>query len=145
VVRVALGRHRGGVRIALDDTTQRCAPCSATAVDAVSVVDITGRVIVRHRTRTGVDDEGVAEYDWVSVYDGPGVWSAVRSVEDDDASGASTETATVTVPALETPLETTASVWDDVPRRWVVTGSTTGQAGGVVIKVSRRVDADVQD
>lgn len=141
MVRVALGPHRGGVQIALDGATQRCAPCSA-AVDPAAVVEVTGRVIVRHRTRTGVDDDGVPEYGWDTVYDGPGVWSAVRSVEDDDASGVSTETATVTVPALDTKLEATASVWDDVPRRWVVTGFTTGQAGGVVVEVSRRVDSD---
>lgn len=143
MVRVALGQRLGGVQIALDGVgSARCVPCSAVPTLTDEVAETTGRIIVRHRTRTGVDDDGVPEYGWATVYDGPGMWSEVRAVEDDDAAGASTETATVTVPPLEVVLETTASVWDDQQRRWVVTGSTTGQAGGVVIDVTRRVDSD---
>jgi hypothetical protein len=142
VARAVLGRHRGGVQVVLDGVADRCVPCS-TAPPADSVVaEVTGRVIVRHRARTGFDTEGVPAYGWSTVYDGPGVWSAVTSAEDDDASGAATESATVVVPPLEDALATTATVWDDGRRRWVVTAAMTDQAGGVVLSVTRRVDGD---
>lgn len=142
MVRAMLGRNPGGVRTVLDSAADRCAPCSVTPVEDLVVAEVTGRVIVRHRTRTEFDTDGVPTYDWATVYDGPGVWSAVNSVEDDDASGAATETATVAVPPLEEALATTATVWDDGRRRWVVTAAMTNQAGGVQLSVTRRVDGD---
>lgn len=141
MVRAVLGRG-GPLRVALDGATERCAPCSTLPLEPDQVAALTWRAIVRHRTRTGVDEDGTPSYGWVTVYDGPGVWSAVTSVEDDDGAGAATETATVTVPALEVALATTATVWDDHPRRWVVTAARTEQAGGVLINVTRRVDGD---
>ena len=143
MVRAVLG-HRcdGGVRVVLDGPSDRCVPCGTAAPDAETVVEVTGRVIVRHRVKVRADDDGVPEYEWVTLYDGPGVWSAVTSTEDDDAAGAATETATVTVPALGGALATTATVWDDQRRRWVVTAAVTDQAGGVLVSVSRRVDGD---
>lgn len=140
MVRVALGPHSGGLQVALDDRTSGCVPCSAVA-EPIPVEDLATRVIVRHRTRTGVDDDGIPAYGWATVYDGPGVWSKVGVVEDDDAGGAATETATVTVPTLQGGLETTAHVWDHEQHQWTVTGTVVG-AGAVVITVTRRVDAD---
>jgi hypothetical protein len=143
MVRAVLGRHSGGLQIALDNQLERrCAPTATELAEDSVVAEVIGRVIVRHRTRTGVDADGVPEYDWVTAYDGPGVWSAVTSVEDDDGSGAATETATVAVPDLADPLATTATVWDTQQYRWVVTGAKTDQAGGVLISVTRRVDGD---
>ena len=142
MARVALGPHRSGPRIALDDTT-RCAPCAqATLAEVTDTVLVPARVIVRHRTRIGTDEDGVAEYGWSTVYDGPGIWSDLREVEDDDAAGSVTQTARVTVGALDVKLETTASVWDEDRRRWDVTAATTNAEGGITIDVTRRVDND---
>jgi hypothetical protein len=142
VVRIALGRNRGGVRVVLDSAAAGCVPCSTGPLEPETASEVTDRVIVRHRTRIGTDDEGITEYGWATVYDGQGVWSEIQVTEDDDAAGAATETATVTVPALESALETTASVWDHLQRKWTVTSAVTGQAGGSVISVVRRVDTD---
>lgn len=142
MVRVVLGQHAGGVQVALDGPEQRCQPCSvATEVDLEAVAEVTGRVIVRQRTEIGTDEDGVPEYDWATIYDGPGVWSPITTAEDDDAAGIGTETATVVVPALEETLETTASVWDAHQHRWTVTGHSSGLAG-VTLSVSRQVDSD---
>lgn len=141
MVRAVLGR-RGGVRAVLDSAIDRCVPCSPAPMEDSVVAEVTGRVIVRHRVRTGFDADGVAEFEWVTAYDGAGVWSGVRSVEDDDGSGAATETATVAVPRLEEALATTATLWDVDRRRWVVTEMTHDQAGGLVLNVTRRVDGD---
>ena len=142
MVRAVLGRHSDGVQVALDSVTERCRPVPTELVEDSVVAEVTGRVIVRHRTQIGADDDGVPEYDWVTVFDGPGVWSQVTSVEDDDASGAATETATVAVPALGVALATTATVWDDSHRRWVVTQASTNQAGGIALSITRLVDGD---
>jgi len=142
MVRSVLGRNPGGVRTVLDSAVDRCAPCSVAPVEDLVVAEVTGRVIVRHRTRTGIDAEGVAEYGWSTVYDGPGVWSALLELEDDDGSGALTQAATVTIGAMDVKLETTASVWDEDRRRWDVVSAVTDPTGGLVIDVTRRVDAD---
>lgn len=144
MVRVGLDGGCGprGLRIGLDGLDTRCAPCPPPATDPVVVEDITGRVIVRHRTETGRDDDGIAAYGWVTVYDGPGIWSPVRSTETGDAAGQSVEFSTVGVPSLEDPLETTASVWDHHRRKWTVVGTATTPGGGVTMAVERMVDAD---
>lgn len=141
MVRVALGAHSGGLRVALDDCGAGCVPCSVVPAP-VPVEDLTVRVIVRHRARTGFDDDGVPVYGWTTIFDGAAIWSNIKIQEDDDAAGAATETATVTVPPLGQELETTANVWDDQQRKWTVDAATTSPAGGVVINVSRVVDAD---
>lgn len=140
MVRVVLGAHSGGVQVALDDRSSVCAPCSVVA-EPVPVEDLAQRVIVRHRTRIEINDDGVPLYGWSTAYDGPGIWSAVAVVEDDDAAGMATETATVTVPTLEGGLETTAHVWDHEQHQWTVT-ATVVAAGSVALTVTRRVDAD---
>lgn len=143
MARVALGPNRSGPRVALDDTTTRCAPCAQLAAgDVTEPVLVPARVIVRHRTKTGTDDDGVAEYGWDTVYDGPGIWTDLVEMEDDDATGATTQVAGVTIGPLEVKLETTASVWDEDRRRWDVTAAVTKAEGGVSIDVSRRIDND---
>jgi hypothetical protein len=133
---------RARVRIALDDTTLRCAPCAAPITDPDILDELAGRVIVRHRTQTGTDDDGTPEYGWATLYDGPGYWSDHTIIETSDAAGTGTETATVRVPPFETDLGTAASVWDHNETRWTVTSVTTSPIGDTLINLERVVDSD---
>lgn len=145
-VRVVLGgqcRPAGSLTFTLDGGchTQRCAPCPPPITDPDILDQLIGRVIVRHRTKTGTDDDGVAEYGWTTVYDGPASWSPQRTTEDDPAAGNATEITQVTIPILDQALETTASVWDHDQQRWTVTATTTGPIGWT-LDLAREVDHD---
>lgn len=148
MVRVALdGRTcctpTAGVRVVLSATGVECAPCTPVVdVPIETTEQISGRVIIRHRVKTGTDDDGVAEYGWSTLYDGPAIWSDIVATENDDASGVATRTATITIPKPEIELETTASVWDHNRERWTITSQRTGTAGGMVLSIEQILDAD---
>jgi hypothetical protein len=143
-VRIALDTDRSprtGLRIALDGNT--CAPCQPAAEPTSEQTDeLTGRVIIRYRAVTGVDDDGVSHFDWDTAYDGPASWSEITTNETDDGSSTATEHATVTIPNLDVDIETTASLWDHNRQRWTVTGITRTSASGVQIKIERELAAD---
>jgi hypothetical protein len=147
MVRAVLGGHcctpTAGVRVVLSATGVECAPCAAALEVPTEVTEqITGRVIVRHRIELGADDDGVVEYGWTTLYDGPAIWSDIVTTENDDASGTATRTATITLPKPDAELETTASVWDHNRTRWTVTSETAGTAGGLVLSLEQIIDAD---
>lgn len=144
MTRIALdgGCGRGKVRVALDTTARACAPCASPETDRTIVDELEQRVIVRHRTQTGEDDDGTPEYGWATLYDGPSYWSDTLIVENNDAAGTSTETATVRIPPGETNLDTAASVWDHNQTRWTVTSVTTTLPGDTTIAVERITDSD---
>jgi hypothetical protein len=133
---------RARVRIALDNTTQRCAPCTAPITDPDILDELTGRVIVRHRTQTGTDADGTPEYGWATLYDGPGYWSDHTTVETSDAAATGIEIATVRIAPLDDDLGTAASVWDHNETRWTVASVTTSPLGDTLINLERVVDSD---
>lgn len=133
-----------GLRAVLSDTGVECEPCTPVTDTPIEVTEqISGRVIVRHRVKTGTDDDGIVEYGWSTLYDGPAVWSDIVATENDDASGVATRTATITIPKPDTDLETTASVWDHNRERWTITGQRTGTAGGMTLSLEQITDTDI--
>lgn len=145
MARIALdgGCGRGRVRIALDNPGACCTPCGPPASTNPDIVDeLAQRVIIRHRTQTGEDADGVPEYGWDTLYDGPAYWSDLLTAEDSDASAIGTETATVRVPPFPVDLGTAASVWDHNRVKWTVTSVTTTLTGDTTIAVERIVDSD---
>ena len=142
MVRIALGNCPDAThtRIVLEGAGNTyCAPCPpAPDPTTLEAQDARGRVIIRDRTEIDIDDDGIAQYGWTTVYDGDGIWSTITTTENDDTAGVATQTATVTIAALDTELSTSASLWDYNQRRW----SITSTVGGTVLTITRPVDDD---
>ena len=129
-----------GTRIVLESHGNTyCAPCPpAPDPTTPAAQEARGRVIIRDRVEIDIDDDGIAQYGWTTIYDGDSIWSPITTTENDDTAGVATQTATVTIPELDTQLSTSASLWDHNQHRW----SITRTIADTVLTITRPVDDD---